>query len=100
MSDKCPGCGAEYAVALDKWECGSYQLWILGTLTKHITRECYRRQLAQRDERIAELTAHLAAVKPLVRAALKQEPTATLALALAIRSLPAEERAWWEEASA
>lgn len=82
--------------------------------------ECLRRQRAQRDERIAtleaelaEAQAHNAAVKVIVAAAIECEmcpgyiieddgwhPCSVCAQKLreAIRTLPAEERSWWEEA--
>lgn len=55
MSDKCPGCGAEYVAYADAWECGCYPTWVTGIITRHVSEECYRRQLAQRDERISTL---------------------------------------------
>lgn len=170
--ERCPKCGAEFAYQEER---GGWVHWRCLSCRDRDGRfrasyECLVRQLAQRDERIAELEsdillyrgrleylartvvfdgprmdlggglssetlqtssleavlaeraeakAHLAAVKPLVRAAMKQEqairdaargygglgfvPRGAAGIYCqcaeeAVRSLPAEERAWWEEA--
>jgi|GEM_PF-5235794 len=165
-SDKCPKCGAEFAYTeapgWTNWKC-------LSCRNRHgefsTSPECYLRQLAQRDERIAKLEsdillykgrleylartvvfdgprmdlggglssetlqtssleavlaeraeakAHIAAIKPLVRAAWAvvewwaetdgddfvafAAPPEAGVMVKAARALPAEERAWWEEA--
>lgn len=65
---KCPQCGIEgchIVGAVRAWGCGS---WMSPTTSNNIeTKTCLRRQLAQRDARIAELEAKLQEAARLAR---------------------------------
>ena len=61
---KCPKCGADedwYDMAVRHWSCGSSRNENMKYLSE--SGECLRRQLAQRDNRIAELEAEVERLK-------------------------------------
>ena len=120
MSEPCPWCGA---AEKRRYQCDEDEIIVMGCGTEcyvsqeddqlypdggDLSHDCLRRQLAQRDERIKELKTDLAALAPVVRAAVRyllareqrkasRGITPMMAAALgdliaAVRALPADVR--------
>lgn len=127
MSEVCPGCGAEVLrtrntiIPSVQYTCGAVDAIDPRHGLFQPTPKCLTRQLAQSKARVAELEAHLAAIKPVVQMAMEweradsrhrsQQPNpgagvysclvaAQHVLAAEVRSLPESERAWWEVSDA